>query len=467
MLIWSHWWSVVVPLRAACSRQRTFLWLAVALAGFCTRGDLLGVSSTVRSLGLAARCYDRLLDFFHSPSVDLDCLTRLWARHALKLFTVHRAGGRAVLLGDGIKVAKSGRKMPGVKLLHQESDNNTKPTYIMGHSVQVISMLVAAGTSFFAVPLGGRIHEGVKFSNRDKRTLPTKFGDLLECLDIGEPFTLLADAYYACGHLAQRLLLRGCHLLSRARRNAVAYLPPPVIQGKRGRGRPCVFGQKVKLWTLFDCTGEDWETADSPVYGERDVKIRFLSRQLLWRPLGQLAHYVLVDHPTRGRLILITTDLALAPIEVIRLYGLRFKIELSFKQALRVLGVYAYRFWMRSMDKLKRREGTQHLHHKSDAYRNAVRRKIGAYHRHIQIGLIAQGLLQYLAVTYPQLVWDSFGSWLRTVRPGIPPSEFVTATALANSLPQFIAQRQTESMFKKFLRQNMDQGRYEALRLAG
>jgi len=112
MTIWSHWWNAVVPLRAACSRQRTFLWLAVALAGFCTRGDLLGVSSTVRTLGLAERCYGCLLDFFHSPAVDLDCLTRLWARHSLKLFSVHRVGARAVLLGDGIKIAKSGRKMP-------------------------------------------------------------------------------------------------------------------------------------------------------------------------------------------------------------------------------------------------------------------------------------------------------------------------------------------------------------------
>lgn len=467
MTIWSHWWNAVVPLRAACSRRRTFLWLAVALAGFCTRGDLLGVSSTVRTLGLAERCYGCLLDFFHSSAVDLDCLTRLWARNALKLLSVHRAGGRAVLLGDGIKIAKSGRKMPAVKLLHQESDNNTKPAYIMGHSVQVISMLVGAGASFFALPLGARIHEGVKFTNRDKRTLPTKFGDLLECLDIGEPFTLLADAYYACGHLAQRLLLRGCHLLSRARRNAVAYLPPPATHGKRGRGRPRVFGEKVKLCTLFDCQGEDWQTADSPVYGERGVQIRFVRRELLWRPLGQLVHYVLVDHPTRGRLILITTDLALAPIEVIRLYGLRFKIELSFKQALRVLGVYAYHFWMRSMDKIKRTEGTQHLHHKSQTYRDAVRRKLGAYHRHIQLGLIAQGLLQYLAVTYPQLVWNCFGSWLRTVRPGIPPSEFVTSIALANSLPQFLAHRQSESTFKKFLRKNLDTRRSEPWRLTG
>ena len=67
-----------------------------------------------------------------------------------------------------------------------------------------------------------------------------------------------------------------------------------------------------------------------------------------------------------------------------------------------------------SMDKIKRTEGTQHLHHKSQTYCDAVRRKLGAHHRHIQLGLIAQGILQYLAVTYPKLVWNS-GSSVKTV----------------------------------------------------
>ncbi len=467
-MIWMQWWSVVVPLRAACSRERSFMWLVIALAGFCVRGDMLGVSSTVRSLGLAPRCYDRLLDFFHSPAVDIEHLTQLWARQVLKLFPVYRFAGRPVLLGDGIKIPKSGRKMPAVKQLHQESDNNTKPEYIMGHSVQVISILVAAGTSFFAVPLGGRIHEGVKFTNRDKRTLPGKFGDLIESLDLGEPFTLVADAYYACGHMAMRLLKCGCHLLSRVRCTAVAFLPPPSVDPTaRGRGRPRVYGQKIKLWTLFDSPQQGWETADSPVYGERGVQIRFLSRILLWKPLRGLVQFVLVDHPTRGRLIFVTTDLAMPPIEVIRLYGLRFKIELSFKQAVRVLGTYAYHFWMRQMDKLPRNSGTQYMHRRSDDYRNAVRRKIAAYDRHIQIGLIAQGILQYLAVTCPSLVWASFGSWLRTIRPGIPPSEFVTSTALAHALPEFLADRNSAPSFKIFLRANMDVSSYQAVRLTG
>lgn len=467
MPLWLQWYAVVAPLRAACARNRSFLWLVTALAGICARGDLLGVSSIVRTLGLAARCYDRLLDFFHSPALDVACLTRLWTQRALALFPVHRFAGRPVLLGDGIKIPKSGRKMPAVKLLHQQSEGNTKPEYIMGHSIQVISMLAAAGTSFFAVPLAGRIHEGVKFTNRDQQTLPEKFATLLDALGIGEPFTLVADAYYACQQVGLHLQRSGSHLISRVRRSTSAYQPVPIDNAPRGRGRPRLYGQKIKLWTLFDSPTQAWQCADSPVYGERGVSIRFLCLDLLWRPFRHLVRFVLVDHPTRGRLIFIATDLAMPPIDIIRLYGLRFKIELSFKQALRVLGVYAYHFWMRAMVKTARGSGTEHLHRKTDRYRDAVRRKLGAYHRHIQIGLIAQGTLQYLAVRCPRLVWASFGSWLRTIRPGIPPSEFVTAAALRNSLPDFLAERQTLPLFKKFLRERIDAGNYQALRLAG
>jgi hypothetical protein len=136
------------------------------------RTDLLGVTSTIRALGLEHKCYDRLLDCFHSSAVKLDRLTALWTQVVLRLFPQPlRVNGRCVLLGDGIKVPKCGRKMPAVKLLHQQSESNTKPEYIMGHSLQAVSLLVQAAASFFAVPLAVRIHEGVVWSNRDRRTL--------------------------------------------------------------------------------------------------------------------------------------------------------------------------------------------------------------------------------------------------------------------------------------------------------
>ena len=45
MALWWEWWKAVEGLRGACSRVRTFLWMAVALAGLCVREDLLGVTA--------------------------------------------------------------------------------------------------------------------------------------------------------------------------------------------------------------------------------------------------------------------------------------------------------------------------------------------------------------------------------------------------------------------------------------
>jgi hypothetical protein len=44
-----------------------------------------------------------------------------------------KLNGQLVYVGDGIKVSKEGRKMPGVKRLQQESANVSKPEWIRGH----------------------------------------------------------------------------------------------------------------------------------------------------------------------------------------------------------------------------------------------------------------------------------------------------------------------------------------------
>jgi hypothetical protein len=96
----------------------------------------------------------------------------------------------------------------------------------------------------------------------------------------------------------------------------------------------------------------------------------------------------------------------------------------------------------------------------------AVRRKLSAYHRFIQIGLIAQGLLQYLSTISPRLVWKTYGPWLRTIRPGVPPTEFVTSAALRYSFPDFLATSPADNSFTKFLRERIDPTKTKDLHMA-
>ena len=93
----------------------------------------------------------------------------------------------------------------------------------MGHSLQAVSLLVQAAASVFAVPLAVRIHQGVVWSNRDRRTLLDKMLALLGIVAIAEPCYFVADAYYAARKIVTGLLEQNNHLLTRVKSNAVAY----------------------------------------------------------------------------------------------------------------------------------------------------------------------------------------------------------------------------------------------------
>ena len=53
-------------------------------------------------------------------------------------------------------------------------------------------------------------------------------------------------------------------------------------------------------------------------------------------------------------------------------------------------------------------------------------------------------------------VWRRFGSWLRTIRPGIAPSEGVVSLALQQCLPEFVATNNKTNPLAKFIAQNLD-----------
>ena len=287
---------------------------------------------------------------------------------------------------------------------------------------------------------------------------------LLQELGLSRPCYCVADAYYATAKIILPILRAGQHLVTAVKSNAVAY-EPVTSPARCRRGRPRHYGRKHRLKDLFD-NASAFTSAASPIYGEKGVTLRYRTGDLLWRPVGCLVRFVAVIHPQRGCRIFLATDLTLGALDIIRLYGVRFKIEVAFKQAVHTVGTYSYHFWMAAMTPITRRSGNQHLHRKSDTYRAQVRRKMRAYSSHLQTGVIAQGLLQMLSVLHSQMVWCCFGSWIRTIRSGIPPSEQVVGMALRHSLPEFLAASDTPSGLAKFINDRLDLNRAEGLRLA-
>lgn len=282
---------------------------------------------------------------FGSSSISLDKLLSIWVTLVFDKFDgAVKLNGRHLLVADGIKIGKEGKKMPAVKWLHQDSDSNSKAEYIMGHSLQAIALLVKGVTAYFAVPLTARIHEGIRYHCKDKRTLLDKLFETLIEIKLPGSYYLAVDKYYCSGRLMKQLVSQGIHIITMMKRNATAYYPPEIKQ--RGRGRPKKYGVSVKLFDLFN---QSLTFTPASMPNDPKVVIEYCVLKLLWKPLGSLAMFVLVKHPTRGHSIVMSTDLTIQPLELILGYALRFKIEVLFKQAVHQLGAFMYRFWLKAM----------------------------------------------------------------------------------------------------------------------
>jgi DDE superfamily endonuclease len=457
MELWNQWIALVNQLDGAFSRKKTFFWFVIILIGFTIKFDSLGVTSIARGVDLLPSCYTSMLNFFSSTAVNLEALKRLWVQIVFKHFCgILRVNGRCIVVGDGIKVGKEGKKMPGVKQLHQESESNSKPEYIMGHSIQALCVLAKKFDTHFAVPLTAEIHEGVRFHYKDERTLLDKMIELLIGLHIPELCYLVVDKYYSSGRFIKQLVANNIHIVTMMKRSAVAYKTLPPGKSKR-HGRPLKYGEKIKLFKLFET---DLPYSITEISG---ITIEYYRMDLFWKPLGALSQFVFTRHPTKGNQIVMSTDLTADPVSLIGIYGLRFKIEVFFKQAVHQVGSFLYRFWLKTMKPKKRRSGDQLLQFASQNFKEKVIRKIQSYNLFIQVGFIAHGLLQYLSMYDFKKIWSHFGTWLRTIRENTLPSEMVVARAMSGTYSEFLVDDQPCSIFMKFLRKkvNLKKRRYE------
>jgi hypothetical protein len=236
---------------------------------------------------------------------------------------------------------------------------------------------------------------------------------------------IVLDAYFAVGpvFLILRSLInsegqRLVHLVTRAKSNVVGYEDPPPKSGRKGR--PKKYGKKVKLIKLFENNLNEFQEATIELYREKKT-VFFLCLDQLWKPIGEKVRFVLVIDGEEN-FILMCSDLALSPPDIIKAYSYRFKIEVSFKVLKHLMGVFFYHFWTSVWPKIGCRVESNLSSLTVDSER-LIAQTTNAIEAFVNFGCIATGILQIIALNFHNTIWKRYRGWLRTVTSFIPTEE--------------------------------------------
>jgi hypothetical protein len=382
-----------------------------------------------------------MLHFFRSDAYDVRDIFKIWTRIVIKDASTKRISNRVVTVGDHIKIGKEGQRMPDIRILHQGSENSGKGGFIAGHTFAQIGAIMESGRVGRCIPLVTQAQlSPPKIPGTDKPDGDTLVVQMVRLgLDAardvyeatGEATVMALDAYFSKSSAfltAKSGTARdGKQLMSivtRAQDSYVGFLPPGLqAHGKRNPGRPRKYGEKVKLKAFFADLSKFTETS-MVLYGKKS-KVRYRCIDLLWKPLGDMVRFVLLDSDW-GQCVLMTDDLTLAPGDIITVYALRFKIEAGFDEQKNDTGCFAYHFWTKALEKRSRRK-TSTTPTDKDALSKVAKTK-KAVSSFVCLSTIAAGILTIIAFKHDCEIWKRYPGWVRTLRTRVPTAAIVRET---------------------------------------
>jgi hypothetical protein len=327
--------------------------------------------------------------------------------------------------------------MPGVKKLHQESEDSSKGEYIFGHMFGAIGVLIGTKQHHLCLPLHMSIQDGLRDAAGWENSGISAESHVVQIIrnaydaarTLGRSFLIL-DRYFltvpaisAMNELNSSDGGNRIAIITKAKRNVIAYRQPiPTL--RKTRGRPRKKGTPVKLNDLFDSKKSHFETEVMYLYGRKRT-VRHMYLDLLWgTKLYQELRFVLVEYeddggPKRG--ILVCTE-KYAPNLIITLYAYRFSIEEFFREFKQRFGGFGYHFWTRSIAKLnhfKKKDEPDRLSHVKDpAAQKKILNTVDAIERFVLFAEIAMGLVQLMTYRIQDVRKIQDFRYVRTQRDG-------------------------------------------------
>lgn len=238
---------------------------------------------------------------------------------------------------DDVLLFRSSKKAPSVALHHDHANRPNRPKYIWGQLFVCAAMVCKFKNRQGAFPLLMRMipHRG----NRSKLNAAIMLTRLLvRWLNV--PIRLLMDSWYMKAPLVLQALKLHLQVIGQVRRDTALYLPP-VKPNVTKRGRPRKYGLKLtfqkvnELFKLRECKITAYGQKRLFQYYCFNAHVRFLEAKfcrLVWCRFQQSDQRWTKWH------LLLCTDIALSPLQIIKHYASRWWVESCFNELKNLFG---------------------------------------------------------------------------------------------------------------------------------
>jgi hypothetical protein len=161
---------------------------------------------------------------------------------------------------------------------------------------------------------------------------------------------IVGDSSYAALDLLAvcQTLSEPVTFITRLRLDAALYEPAPPYSGK---GRPRKKGQRLPTpQQVLDSSETQWTTVEVRWYDGQTRPMEMASRTAVWFHFGKLAvpiRWVLIRDPQEEyeTVCLLCTDQDVSPLQIVEWFVMRWRLEVTFEEARRHLGVETQRQW--------------------------------------------------------------------------------------------------------------------------
>jgi len=298
----------------------SFKFFCAYVVGFIQLGKEAHTSSTVQSLIQSSweRSLASFTRFLVSYVWDQEQLVKTTLERFFNILKI-KAGSVLFLLVDDTLAEKTGKKIPGCGW-HKDHAHNL--ANVFGHQ-WVLSALLYKD---FLFPLWANLYhpEGTKGCGRFQ-TKVAMVKKILGKLYLPIPCKvyLLADAWYWSKDLAQACRQQGYHMISQLKSNATLLIG----------------GKSVPVKSLAD-QPDSYREISLPLYGKnKTLKLKKVLGEK--KGFGKVALVIVKEQRKKPR-FLISTNIHLSAVDLVRYYAKRWKIEQMIKDLKQRLGFGDY-----------------------------------------------------------------------------------------------------------------------------